>query len=55
MPRQMYVVKGLKNNLLGLPAITALEMLSRLYAISDLKTAIIEFTFFWFGLFQRTV
>ena len=42
VPQQMYVVKGLKNNLLGLPAITALGMLSRLYAISDLKTAIIE-------------
>ena len=42
MPQQMYVVNGLKNNLLGLPAMTALGMLSRLYAISDLKTAIIE-------------
>ena len=33
----VYVVKGLSSNLLGLPAITALNLAARVEAIDDLR------------------
>lgn len=38
--QEIYVVKGLKNNLLGLPAITALQVVSRIETITDRKEEI---------------
>ena len=38
----MYVVKGLSSNLLGLPAITALNIAARVEAIDDLRASILQ-------------
>ncbi len=41
-PQQVFVVRGLKRNLLGLPAITALNLAARLDSTIDYKTLIEE-------------
>ncbi len=41
-PQQIFVVRGLKRNLLGLPAITALNLAARLDSTIDYKTLIEE-------------
>ena len=38
----VYVVKGLSSNLLGLPAITALNLAARVEAIDDLRASILQ-------------
>jgi transposase InsO family protein len=40
--QSVYVIEGLKNNLLGLPAITALGLISRLHSITNIKSEIGE-------------
>ena len=44
----MYVVKGMQNNLLGLPAIKALEMLAKVEAIQ--KTILEQYPSLFTGL-----
>ncbi len=41
-PQQIFVVRGLQRNLLGLPAITALNLAARLDSTIDYKTLIEE-------------
>lgn len=38
----MYVIKGLKNNLLGLPTITALNLIARVDAVTEQKEEIFQ-------------
>ena len=40
--QQVYVIKGLKNNLLGLPTITALNLIARVDAVTKQKEEIFQ-------------